>query len=280
MATAPTTQCPFCGAPLTLEGDYCPNCGSKKQQFTEHRANMKAYKKAFEDTRNTVVAENRRDSKKAASIAVIAVLIALILAEFIVTRNAFRIMAKHQANVAKRNAVAVLAAMDRYEENEQYKYISEMWYENNLRYLNEEKGFREYHAVSAMADAYGNVVSEISGFMKLVADPESDYEGFETGVERRAGYVADYYHSFLKKYESYVTNFKPDDKYYTYHPDGFSEEHMETYGKLKENLRCMISYYYGIPIEEMDDFDNLSQAKKSIRLIDAAEEKYVINTTE
>ena len=74
-------------------------------------------------------------------------------------------MAKHQANVAKRNSVAVLAAMDRYEEKEQYKFISEMWYENNLRYLNEEKGFREYHAVAAMADAYGNVVSEISSFM-------------------------------------------------------------------------------------------------------------------
>ena len=82
MAEAPTTQCPFCGAPLTVEGDYCPNCGSKKQQFTEHRQKMKAYKMAFDETRNTVVAENKRDSKKAALIAVIAVLVALILILF------------------------------------------------------------------------------------------------------------------------------------------------------------------------------------------------------
>ncbi|MBO4807722.1 MAG: zinc ribbon domain-containing protein [Lachnospiraceae bacterium] len=280
MAVAPTTQCPFCGAPLTVEGDFCPNCGSKKQQFTEHRAHMKAYKKAFEDTKNTVVAENRRDSKKAASIAIIAVLVALILGEIIVTRFSYRIVERYQASVAKKNSRAILTALDESEKTEQFELFYMIWTENSLRYLKDDSGFREYYGVYAITSSYNDFISSIAYMQNLAIDPESDYEGFEKGIERKAQNVVYAYNSFLRRYESYVENFKPDDKYYTYHPDGFSEKHMETYRKIKENARYMISYYFDIPLEDMDDFDKLSEAKMTVRLTEALEAKYAAKDNE
>ena len=104
--------------------------------------------------------------------------------------------------------------------------------------------------------------------------------GFEKGIERKAQNAVYAYNSFLRCYESYVENFKPDDKYYTYHPDGFSEKHMETYRKIKENARYMISYYFDIPLEDMDDFDKLSEAKMTVRLTEALEAKYAAKDNE
>lgn len=235
---------------------------------------MKAYKKAFEDTKNTVVAENRRDSRKAASIAIIAVLVALILVEIIVTRFAYRIVDRYQASVAKRNSKAILAALDESEQTEQYERLYMFWSENSLRYLENEPGFREYHGVYSITNSYNDLISSIAYMQNLAIDPDSDYEGFEKGIERKAQNVVYAYHSFLNRYKNYVENFNPDEKYYTYHPDGFSEKHMETYRKLKENSRCIISYYFDIPLEDMDEFDTLSEAKMTVRLAEALEAKY------
>ena len=274
MAEAPTTQCPFCGAPLTVEGDYCPNCGSKKQQFTEHRQKMKAYKKAFDETRNTVVAENKRDSRKAALIAVIAVLVALILGEIIITRNAYSIARDLRAKQSKRNKTQILTALKEYEDSEQYYAVTEMWEHNALRVLNEEEGFREYSAVSMVCSSYENIIYSISYLQEFENLYEPGTYDFMEGLDRRATNVGDNYSSFLKRYKAYVEDFNPDNKYYSYHPDGFTKEHMETYALLKENARCIVSYYFDIPYEEMDEFDKLTPARMNTRLVEAMEAKY------
>lgn len=51
---APTTKCPFCGGELTINGDFCPHCGSDKTQFEEHRAKMKSFEKDFKKTKKMV----------------------------------------------------------------------------------------------------------------------------------------------------------------------------------------------------------------------------------
>ena len=274
MAEAPTTQCPFCGAPLTVEGDYCPNCGSKKQQFTEHRQKMKAYKMAFDETRNTVVAENKRDSKKAALIAVIAVLVALILAEIVCMKNAYSIARSIKARQAKSNKAEILSTLSYYEDTEQYYALNKMFEENSLRNFSEEEGFREYHGVNMMCAAYENIIYSISSLQEFANIYEPGTYEFNEGLDRRATNVGDYYSSFLKRYKDYVEKFDPTSKYYSYHPDGFSEKHMETYAVLKENARCIISYYFEIPYEEMDEFDKLTPAKMNARLCEAMEAKY------
>ncbi|MBR6004582.1 MAG: hypothetical protein IK068_07670 [Lachnospiraceae bacterium] len=274
MKETPSTVCPFCGAPLTIEGDFCPNCGSKKTQFTEHRQKMKAYKKAFEETKEGVVEENKKTTKNAALIAICAVLVAIILGELIVMKNSYSISRKIAAKEAKGRKTQILQMLKEYEENEEYVAIMSMWDENVLRYLNDDQGFREYAALNMMCGNYESVISALEYLQRADYYHEVGTTEYKEETERWATNVGEYYTSFMKRYETYVENFDPDYKYYTYHPDGFSGKHMETFAKMKENVRVMVAYYFDIPFEDMDEFDALSPAKRNARLCEAWEAKH------
>ena len=274
MKETPSTVCPFCGAPLTVEGDFCPNCGSKKTQFTEHRQKMKAYKKAFEETKEGVVEENKKTTKNAALIAICAVLLAIILGEIIIIRNSFSISRNLMAREAKARKTQILQMLKEYEENEEYLAIVSVWDENALYKLKDEPGFREYSALHMMCSGYEAVTTSLQSLQRADYYHDVGTPEYKEETERWATNVGDYYTSFMKRYETYVENFEPDYKYYTYHPDGFSEKHMETFAKMKENVRAIVAYYFDIPYEEMDEFDALSPAKRNARLCEAWEAKH------
>ena len=141
MSTAPTTQCPFCGGTLTIDGDFCPHCGSKKKQFEEHRSSMRAYQKAFDSTKEGVVAENRRKGKTAAAIAVIAFLVMLILAEILLRANSYNLGRVYKAHRAKRHKAEILTEIEYYESTEQYQALYNMWTEHSLRKLEGDPDF-------------------------------------------------------------------------------------------------------------------------------------------
>lgn len=274
MKETPSTVCPFCGAPLTIEGDYCPNCGSKKTQFTEHRQKMKAYNKAFEETKEGVVAENKKFSKNAALIAIAAVLVAVILGEFIAYRNAYTIARKMAANRARANKPAVLSMLKDYEAKDEYLGITTMWDENALRYLSEEPGFKEYDLVKGMCYSYGNVIQSLESMLRTENYYEKGSDEYINLIDQRAGYVGDYYEDYLKRYKSYISGYDPTAKYNTYVAESYKEEHMAAYEKQKENLRALVSYYFDIPYEEMDAFDAMTNVKKNALLCEKAEAKY------
>ncbi len=232
---------------------------------------MKAYQKAFDSTKEGVVAENKRKGKTAAAIAVIAFLAVLILAEILLRANAFTLGRIYRANKAKHHKAEVLATMDYYETTEQYFALYTMWSENYLRKLEDDPDFAQYELLYSLASCYDYVVSDLSRYERRANGYEYGTEEYDKHVDSIISSLSSSYDSFLKRYQSGVIENDPDSKYSNYHKSCYNEKHTESYNKMYENVRAMISYYFEIPYDEMESFEKLTESKKNIRLLEQAE---------
>jgi len=275
MAEAPTTQCPFCGAPLTVEGDYCPNCGSKKIQFKEHRQKMKAFNKAFEETKEGVVAENVKASKIAAYITVIAVLAVIILAEVICLRNSYGIGRSIKAGKVKSNSEVVLNALETYVDNEDFIGFMTHYENYDLYTLRDEPGFRQYQLLYTMCNNYEVAFKDLCFLVNPSDYYEAESEEYYEHMRRNAENIGYYLSEFNKYYKKYIDEYNPGDEYEMYHSDCYTPKLMETYKKLRENFNSIVSYYLEIPYEEVEGFKDLREAEVKIRISQAVEEKYI-----
>jgi len=273
MAQAPTTQCPFCGGTLTVYGDFCPHCGSKKQQFQEHREKMNAYQNEFESTKEGVVKENRRDSKKAGAIATLAVLVALILVMIVMTANAYGIGKIISSNQTMKKANSHLSKLQEYEANGDFYGFENYWYQNEINYVQDKAPFLQYKMMSRFAGDYKGFSQSFSRYIawdntSYYAD---DIDSLKKHLEGQISAMASYYVAFYRLYDDCITNYDPDFKYNYYPSECYSEERLHSIELMSEYMDSMVSYYFDIPAEEIESLRKLSEAKLSAKLIDQME---------
>lgn len=268
---APSSNCHYCGAPVTWTGDFCPYCGTKKKQFEEHRSEMKAYQADFQKTKEGVVEENRRFSKTAGKITLISILAVLVLATVIAVLNVSRIVGTEERKKVIRNAPTHRVKLEEFLSEEDYLGFQYYWSSQNLFRAGYDGPLSDFRMMQAFTSNYSDMVNALMRFARLVNVPEKD-EYTETSLDRCISSIASCYYEFARKYTTVITEFDPDTRYTTYDRESYTEENFAYIDDMYHKMDCMLSYYLNIPMEEVEGMHTMNEARIGGIIAEAVEQ--------
>lgn len=247
-------KCKFCGSNIDIESDVCPHCGMKKSQFQEHRKAMGRYDRAFQNTRDTVVDENRKFSSKAGYITVICILVVAILILLICRAQIYDIYRLSKGADLLREADVHTAKLNELEEAGHYEEFHEYYLENQLYYLDDVDPYSEYSLLYLLSGNYEDAMMHLSA---LVFPAESD----TTSAKDHLEYFVESYDYLIKDYHNYAV-----EQHIVYDERCYSEKHMESMETMVQNLHQFLIVYLGIDENRIEEFENESNAHRVVML--------------
>jgi len=239
-------KCPYCGAPLDLDDNFCSHCGKLNEQVKQHVDDMNRFKTEFTETKEEVYQTTKRYTASTVRVVIIALLVIL--------------------NVA----VAIFGA----------RYYS---FERMFKEADCERHFEEYSAILDGYLAEGDYFS-FYNFMveKHVPSYDSAYEQYNQ-VENLVSQYIYFYDYVLKAYMeedvSYRTNLckyatdtleyfygNLDPERYSYYENADREENLRAIADLKAKVEMLLVTYGGISQEDAAQFEHYTSAKRAILL--------------
>ena len=240
-----TVSCPYCGSAVDINEDTCKYCGMQVKAFEKHRADMNRYKEEFEATKEAVIEENVKTASRAACITVIFALLALILIFVVCAANGSEIGYKLRVNQNAKVFPKYAVELDKYEEQKDYIGYTCFCSEKELTYFGYDK---EYVHMQSVCHSYSQMCK----------------------------YIQQDLHN--ANYETILSRDRDDDITYVVRQYESIMDEVERWGDALENhpgaadvvflSDCLISHYYHIPYEEMDDFKELSTIQKNVKLLE------------
>ena len=144
-------KCQYCGANLQIEDAVCPHCGRENPHYIRHRSDMAAYQADYSATKEEVLQNASRLSRKTVRITVIAVLVALCAVAAVFCFKADDLQwARREREVARNKAAfetQIRAYMQEGDPVALYRYASR----NRLNYTD---ALREYDKVFTVSSGY------------------------------------------------------------------------------------------------------------------------------
>lgn len=240
-------KCPNCGANLTIDDEVCSFCGVESPFAEKHREEMKHFTRDFNRTKSQVLEKTQSHSKFVAKITLIAVMIVLNLVVWMLAADGYeverfvinrRISADYQVHKAE---------LDKLEEERNFTGFYVYYYENHLYYSDL---FEEYRAAYNVANNYEVVYNYI---MELITENNEDsYYTDERKVEMLAQQI-EYLYKYSKPGEySDMTQ--------------YSQKHQEFMDAAMEQTEELIQTYLNIPKEKIEEFRELSTARRQIMM--------------
>ena len=240
-------KCEYCGANLQIEDAYCPNCGRENPHYRQHRADMEAYREDYLSTKDEVLENAARISRRTVRITVIAVLVALCAAAFVACLMSYEIQSARIERDISRNRAAYETRLQDYMQAVDpaglYKYASS----NRLTY---SRGLEEYDRVFSISMHYSFFYERLA---ELIAEDESvRYESVEETCET------------LAKYAGYIYE---DTEKRSYDKDScFTEDKTAYMNAAVEKMGVLLQAYFGLTEEEVSQIPELSTARLAIML--------------
>ena len=77
-------KCDYCGSNLTIDDKVCPYCHQPNKHYVKHRQDMFHYETDYQNTKSEVYEKAGKTSRRAARIAVLAVMVMLVLGAVVV----------------------------------------------------------------------------------------------------------------------------------------------------------------------------------------------------
>lgn len=248
-------KCEYCMGTLSLEDEYCPHCGQPNKHAKQHIKDMKRYQSEFENTRQYVYEKAGRYTDTTVRVIVIAILIVLIMATFLIGANSWSIRSSWQSASANRHYAKYSEIMDQYLAEEDYLGFNTFCNENYIRSY--EEPYREkYCLVMQIAGSYSTVQDALLYYCFL---EDEDYS--EQAVDRAADALDYFYRYYLNEDDSYT------DLY------GESENFEQAASVMEYNIEQMLVAYGNFTQEEAATLPTLSKTKKAVLLEEKLEEK-------
>lgn len=261
-------KCEFCGANIDIETPVCPYCGMEKKQFDIHRTDMKAFKNEFDTIKEEVVEENKRFSKKASYITIIAVLITINLVLILCTLmnwDIYKYFLKKKLNAHAREYAQQLEIL---EKNEEYEQISCLFSDVNLHYIDDNPYIEEYKLLYRFCAQYESFVTYLPTVSMMGYAPDLDHR-----YDYRIDTVVETYNTAVDIYNRNVI-----DRENTYYSEAtYNEQHLKSYETIVENMEAMIQTYCNFDDDQMEQFNNKSQAYQSLMIEEAMKKESTDN---
>lgn len=249
-------KCEFCGSNIDIESDVCPYCGMKKSQFQEHRKAMKRYDRAFRRTRDTVVEQNRKFSRKAGAITIICILAAAILILLICRIQIYDIYRFSKNISLMREADEHTAKLDKLEETGHYEEFADYYLENELYFVDDKAPYSEYSLLFLLASDYEDAVTQLSALL-FPTETDTVLPG------DRLEYFVESYDRMVKNYNTYVADRETQ---LHYDESCYLEKHLDSMDAMIQNLHQFLTAYFGIDEDRIEEFQKESNAHRIMML--------------
>lgn len=240
-------KCPNCGANLTIDDEVCSFCGVESPYAEKHREEMRQFTSDFNRTKSQVLETTQNHSKFVAKVTLIAVMVVLNLIVWIMAVDSYEIEKFIINRRISANYPVIKAELDKLEEERNYIGFYVYYYENRLYYSDL---FEEYRAAYNVSNNYEIIYNYT---LELVTEEEEDsYYDAEKRVELLAQQI-DYLYKYATPQEySDMTQ--------------YSQKHQDFMDAAVEQAEDLMQTYLLIPKEKMDDFRELSTARKQIMI--------------
>ena len=240
-------KCEYCGANLQIEDAYCPNCGRENPHYKKHREDMMAYQEDYRSTRDEVLENAARLSRRTVHITVIAVLVALCAAAFVLCLMSYDIQELRRERDISRNYAAYETRLQDYMQADDPAGLYEYASANRLTY---SRGMDEYDRVFSISMHYAFFYERLT---ELVAEDASlRYESLEDSCET------------LAKYARYIYD---DTVQQSYDKDALFTEDKVTYmNATADKAGVLLQAYFGLTAEEVAQIPELSTARLAVML--------------
>lgn len=242
-------KCESCGAPLKIEYNVCPNCGTPNPFAKGHREDMEKYSKAFDETRSAVIKKTRNTFGIMIKIVIslvliIASVVCLFMSKGVHTFNVsskLRHISAHKEEY-KREA-------DILEESRDYIGFTK-WYE--LNHIARRDDFREYYDIYIVSSYYSSLVEEVLAI--------SDAENVSIVYDTLSGKYDRIAQSIVKM-RNRINDEPKTDVYNSRTP-----RHMEAMNDAYNEAKLIVKAVFCLSDEDAAKLDTESEAKIAVIL--------------
>lgn len=237
-------KCPYCGAPIGIEDEYCAYCGQKNLMTSKHQEEMQHYKNEFAKTQHVVYEKTRYITSLTVPLIFLTVMIILNIAALIFLGKSSDIgYSLLEANIEK-NADTHLEKIEEYLEHRDYIGFYQYFSRNDLYFADV---FDDY---SAIENASGNLSSLYTMVTEIASEPGSYYL-----EEDNINYT-------LKSIARNVEDIFSIRESYSYNTEAISGEFDTIIDDIEIQTKALLVAYCGLTREEADELPNLSLARQ------------------
>ncbi len=239
-------KCPYCGAPLDLDDNFCSHCGKLNEQVQRHVDDMNRFQSEFTETKEEVYATAKRYTASTVRIVMIAILVILNVAVAIIGARYYSFERMVGEAICERNFEAYSAVLDDYLANGEYHAFYNFMMEKHVPTY--DSAYEQYNQVENLISQYIYIYEYL-----LKAYMTEDVEQRENLCK----YTADNLEYF---YEN------TDPERYSYYENINRDENLSAIEDLKRKVEMLLVTYGGISEEDAAQFEHYTSAKRAILL--------------
>lgn len=245
--------CNKCGRQIGIEDKMCPYCGTENEFALKHDKNMRSYGGKFDSTSKNVIDTAKRTGKFGTKAVIMVILILVIVATRIVSSYNYADPDdgedKKRAKLAK-NTTENIAQIDDLLEKGQYVEAYEYMKEHGVL-DSDAAAYKELDCIRYLSDDYCKCIEYLEEMAYCSPDPDC-FDNFESYSYGFSLYVDNVFNGCKSWKES-----DSNGKYIKY-----------VYG-METQLRDAMKVYLGMDDQDIEEFLELSEAKRGVKLEEA-----------
>lgn len=239
-------KCPYCGAPLDLDDNFCSHCGKLNEQVKQHVDDMNRFKTEFTETKEEVYQTTKRYTASTVRVVIIALLVILNVAVAVFGSRYYSFERMMGEADCERNFEKYSTVLDGYlAEGDYFSFYNFMTEKHVPSY---DSAYEQYNQVENLVSQYIYMYEYL-----LKAYMTED----EEQVESLCKYTVD-------TLEYFYDNLDPER--YSYYENADRKENLDAIEDLKAKVEMLLVAYGGIMPEDAAQFEDYTSAKRAILL--------------
>ncbi|MBQ8278616.1 MAG: zinc ribbon domain-containing protein [Roseburia sp.] len=239
-------KCPYCGAPLDLDDNFCSHCGKLNEQVRQHVDDMNRFQSEFVETKEEVYQTTKRYTATSVRMVMIAVLVILNVVVAVIGSRYYSFERMLGEADCERHFEEYSAILDGYlAEGEYYSFYNFM---NEKHVPSYDSAYEQYNQVENLVSEYIYIYEYL-----LKAYMEDDVEQRENLCKFATDNLEYFYENL-------------DPERYSYNENADREENLSAIADLKEKVAMLLVTYGGVAPEDAARFENYTSAKRAMLL--------------
>lgn len=239
-------KCKACNAPLSIEDEKCPYCGTMNPEAVKHRQDMKRFTGEFLQTRSSVLRTASENAGKSMRIVILCVMAVLVILSFAFLANSWNIASAVTKWQAAANSSKYCAMLDQFEEEGDFLSFAALY---DQRSLYGAEAYEEYRHVYTAASNYSSLYGYITTLLE-----EEPWEGAHENAMKYLCEALDYHYEYLER-EPYE---------WLYEAGAYDQRHLDAVNHITVKIEGLLQLTFSMTEEEMDAFREFSSAEKQV----------------
>ncbi len=237
-------KCKYCGNNLNIDDAFCPFCGQKNEQVTEHQNAKAYYEQELSETAGKIRTQKSKFGGRIVRLIIIAVLVAACIV-LIAVESYMSDFDRRYNKMYEDGATDVAEHADEYEQTLQEliqnrEYLKLYHYASEHFMIRSDSNFDEYYSIMQCTTCYVMVFDEIT----QMVDQSPYYESVNN--KERCNNIAT---AIANEYNGFKA-FSSQDKYYL--PQRYTEKKVSYIDDLRTEITDIVEVYFHLSQEERD----------------------------